>query len=607
MQEATSGKVRQEYKRLFSLPSIRKILLYSLIEVFIFSLFTAIAVNPFFLEFNSVLSLALIYAIQLYVIIPFLVLLRKRTILDLRRSIGLSALMNGIIGTTVIISGVTKALSSFISHGIILAGYGIATCLFAIVIYSTSFVSAIYAFFTAIIPSTAAYLSSQYISSLMPLKELTAMQFELSMLLFDVVGLFSVLLVTNAGKKIMKKSTLDAFRGFVFAWTERIREPIEEFFEKVAVEKEIPIGTVIFRSKASKKIDLIWLISNIHPGPFINVGSSDLPQRFTNFIRKKFNCNGVFFHGTCCHEENLPSQRVSDYFLENCLLRIISEEIKSGNFVSKATPIVKISSRDIHILGQKFGNILITAVTKSPLTMDDISLDVGLMARKIKQFYGIDGLLIDTHNSLDNPHQHSTLTIQTQDADKILEGIKLISQKIIAIEPSDRIRLGFSRIFREEIGIEEGMGPDGIAVTLIEVDDRGVVYVNIDSNNLKQGVRDKIVEFLKERYKIHEVEVFTTDTHVVNAVSPKEGAYTLIDMRWLNKIKKTLVAGMNNAIRDLHDVEISSRIDLIRVPVLGESTEKLENHIIWGANIFRRNLLEGLLFSILISFILVML
>jgi len=61
------------------------------------------------------------------------------------------------------------------------------------------------------------------------------------------------------------------------------------------------------------------------------------------------------------------------------------------------------------------------------------------------------------------------------------------------------------------------MGPGGISALVIRVDEQTCAYITIDGNNMVRGLREKILDVIKD-YGINVGEVLTTDTHVVNAI-----------------------------------------------------------------------------------------
>jgi putative membrane protein len=85
-------------------------------------------------------------------------------------------------------------------------------------------------------------------------------------------------------------------------------------------------------------------------------------------------------------------------------------------------------------------------------------------------------------------------------------------------------KVGASTLMPNEFSLRDGMGPGGITAIVVEVGDQKAAYVVIDGNNMLSGLREKILSALNS-LGIAEGEVFTTDTHSVNALTLNERGY----------------------------------------------------------------------------------
>jgi putative membrane protein len=77
--------------------------------------------------------------------------------------------------------------------------------------------------------------------------------------------------------------------------------------------------------------------------------------------------------------------------------------------------------------------------------------------------------------------------------------------------------VGAATLIPKEFSLREGMGPGGITVVIVKVGRQKTAYVVIDGNNMVSGLRENILSAL-DSIGVSEGEVFTTDTHSVNAV-----------------------------------------------------------------------------------------
>jgi predicted neutral ceramidase superfamily lipid hydrolase len=115
------------------------------------------------------------------------------------------------------------------------------------------------------------------------------------------------------------------------------------------------------------------------------------------------------------------------------------------------------------------------------------------------------------------------------------------------------------------------MGPGGIIVTIVKVAGQKIAYVTIDGNNMISGLREKILSALSET-GIDDGEVFTTDTHAVNAVVLDARGYHPVGEAMDNEtLIKHIKHAAAQALANLESAEVSWRIDKVpKVKVIGE-------------------------------------
>jgi putative membrane protein len=77
--------------------------------------------------------------------------------------------------------------------------------------------------------------------------------------------------------------------------------------------------------------------------------------------------------------------------------------------------------------------------------------------------------------------------------------------------------VGAATILPKEYDVGEGMGDGGITVTIVKVGKQKTAYVVVDGNNMISGLREESLSALST-FGIDAGEVYTTDTHSVNAV-----------------------------------------------------------------------------------------
>jgi putative membrane protein len=126
-------------------------------------------------------------------------------------------------------------------------------------------------------------------------------------------------------------------------------------------------------------------------------------------------------------------------------------------------------------------------------------------------------IVVDAHNSFSwNVH-----SMDDSVAEALVEAGKMALHMASKAE-LNRFKLGFSRRYIYGYGVKDGIGPGGVVLHLFMVEGSLYAYVTIDGNNMVSGLREKIVQKLKEM-GVSDVEVFTTDTHMVNATVLNRG------------------------------------------------------------------------------------
>jgi putative membrane protein len=118
--------------------------------------------------------------------------------------------------------------------------------------------------------------------------------------------------------------------------------------------------------------------------------------------------------------------------------------------------------------------------------------------------------------------------------------------------------------------IEDGIGPLGVRVAVLDVNSHRTGYVLVDGNNMEPGLREHIMESIAD---LDVLEVMTTDTHVVNTVDSTNQVGAAVDPDDLVALVDDLVSA---AIEDLEPVEGGMATERAEVTVFGnDRTETL--------------------------------
>jgi len=565
------------YSKLFALPSTKMLLIISLLV----SILIAIVPNiSFYLRtLDLIIFLYILYgsivgiwgSLIASAFIGLMLIRRKTKVLDFRRLVALNTfsviLFYTIYGlpTLLTIGNYEVAVVSLIIGTAVMLSFRVITC------YSISQISLV----EAIIISTAQpflllLLREGLLNFIFP-QELPIPSISphvTPLVLVLLIFLFSTLIYLKTVDSSIKSSLgiggLELFKAFIAEWTEQEEAPLERLLTRIGEERTLPVAIICFKNM-KEKIKAILLIPTIHPGPFKTIGSSMLPYFLAKELKQKTGAEVLVLHGPCDHSLNLTSKNQLRYVLEQIL-----KNLTDVNYVNGATSIVYAKEGTIAVKTQTLGDLTLIIATRSPLPMDDVSLGVGLLTTKIIEKGGIKkAFFVDAHNCIGETFED--VLIGSEVAEELLLAAQKSAKQLlkISIKP---LKIGVAKGREIDIPLEMGLGSDGISVLFMEIDGECYVYVIFDSNNLDSGLREQVIDRLKKEFKLKDVEVMTTDTHEVNAVSPNKGGYIPLG-KGINheKLISYVVNLTRQAEKNIEPVKVGSKIiEIPELKVMGE-------------------------------------
>jgi putative membrane protein len=568
MDATTAGSLSQSmdravkhYSSLFMLPSYKKVLLLLALTCISGGLFSTVILFPFpegvvnglLLGFSLFfVNLIIDYAVSMLI-------LRRDPIYGLRRTAALSLFSWGLWFFFIFV-GAAVAMSSDLSWWIRLSllGFSAVIILRSIVLLSTSstdykrlFAASLLQPFSCIIPFLVFWARKSY-----PIAPI------MFFIIFSlVVGLISSLLfisvLNRVGMQTLGVPSLPLFKAFLLNWIADLNVPFEEFLEKLGENQDVEVSLIKFSSSKPKAV---IVVPSVHPGPFKNIGSSLLPSMLKTALETKLNCVVCVPHGLLGHEFDLASQ-IQNQKIINRVVEFANLEVS----VAKATPFIKVSNSLATACCQAFGNFAFLSFTLAPKTTEDLPQELGMFVRQEAERHRLTCcVVVNAHNSIDG-------TTNMQEALGALKTVavtcleKAVSLKRLPFE------IGAATVIPKEFGLKEGMGPGGITVVVVKVGGQKTAYVVIDGNNMVSGLRENILSALHS-IGIDEGEVFTTDTHSVNAVILNNRGYhpvgeAMDHENLIGYIKRATFA----ALSELEHVKAACRsITIPEVKVIGE-------------------------------------
>jgi len=557
----------KRYSSLFTLPSHKTLLMWLFVTCLINGILIAAAFQlyPYYW-----LALGLVFGATLFILTQlsdFLIRfssMKEDPVFNLRRCSALS-LYSLLLWLVFIIGGVIA--NNFYTgfwFKLFLIGFCAAFALRLLVFSAVSFAGSRKIISFAVLPPLLYAITVVYTAS-----AVNAIRLETSLLAFSV---FSVVFTATAvyvyifsinriGTKILGVDSFSFLRAFMATWTEDHNAPFETLFEKFSQERNIQLSILLF-CNAKGVVKAAVIVPAFHPGPFKNLGSSALPNAIQTALENKLeHCVVMVPHGLSGHDLDLATQAQNQIVLERAIR--LSD---IHDFGINATPSVNVTRDGASVGCQVFNGCAFVTLTLAPETMEDLPPELNYFILEAANKNGFStAIAVDAHNSIQGP-------FKIDQAIKPFQEAALISLKKASRQHPASFQVGVARVAPKEFGLSEGMGPGGIAVLVIRVGDQTMAYVTIDGNNMVSGLREHILSALSE-LGVSNGEIFTTDTHVVNAVVLKARGYHPVGeaMDHESLIQYVKQATLD-ALASLEQAEVGWRTETVsRVKVIGEA------------------------------------
>jgi putative membrane protein len=538
-------------------PSLKKILLVNMA----FSVLASLIIFQNLIQ-SSFLALSFISAALIADLFSSSIFLKNDSLMDLRRNMSSSLFSNIIWLTSLLSSFIFKANVETMFY----LGFPIVLIIRFLVFLSLSSSKFINKVSAAILQPFLCFIFSFQILNLNLLKS-----FLTFLIATPLTFSYNFLILKNVEEKGLKKigfSTLKFFRSFLKSWFNNENSSFEEYLDKIGVLKKIKVTTISFRGKINKKLKGVMVVSNFHPGPILEVGSSNLPYLIQKELESKLSVVAAVPHGVSGHETNLVSSKENKKIIDS-VIKLLEENI----YFNEASRFLRVEEGKAKSSCQVFGDSCLATLTLSPENMEDIPLTLNFKLIEFGKRYFKDIAIIDAHNSINAITELNDFEIEL-----------LFNAGVKALEKASKehkfpFKFGKAKV-KFNYGLKQGLGYGGAVIFLIEVNNQLFAYITIDGNNMKSGLREKILAKLKE-IGIEDGEVMTTDTHIVNGlVSTKLGYHPVGEAFNEDEFIEKILNGVKEALKDLEDCEVAFNSAFIEVKVFGrKSMENLINSI----------------------------
>ena len=556
-------KAVKRYSKLFSLPSQNRLVVYlgalSLHGGILLLLPLNLSIE------NFVVGLGFGASFFVLTLLSDLIIsygpMKNDTVFNLRRCSALSFFSSLVWFAIIILGSLISALLGAPKFWIrfFFLGFSGALILRLLVLSVTSFTKSVGTIFASLLQPTLVALPIVFMDSAV------GYTLDMQLLVFALTSVSVALLAVfgfkygmdQVGKGILGIDSSVLFKAFLANWTEDLVAPLENFFEKLGNEEDVKVSLLTFRT--GEKIKAAIVVPALHPGPFKNLGSSLLPSLIQTSMQDKFDCVVSVPHGLVGHELDVSTQSENQRVIQNIL-----GFVGSSSRYSEATPMTRTESDDAKASCQLFGDCAFLTLTTAPKTIEDLPPELDSLIVAEAEKLGLSVLAIDAHNSMGGSFDRDSAVRSFSKA-----SVDCVEKALKSKRSS--FRVGAATVVPQDFTVQQGMGPGGISVIVVEVGGQKAAYVTIDGNNMVSGLRDEILSALKE-LGIDDGEVLTTDTHSVCGMIRSARGYNLVGeaidhLKLISYIKEATTQALGN----LEPAEASWRTETIRdVKVIGE-------------------------------------
>lgn len=327
------------------------------------------------------------------------------------------------------------------------------------------------------------------------------------------------------------QSPIKILNFFLNIHSKHDKEVGDKFFAKLyGLKRTVPIK-VISVEKLSGQRKVLLVFPYVHPGPFGNIGTSNLPFKLWSRV-KDIAEEVMVFHTATTNSNNSASERDIDTIANG-----IREAMQSLRYANLAAKIKKMNSGGISVSLLRIGDFGVGSLIPERERFDDVKLTEGLrITEEVISSGASDFAVVDAQNHF----SHGATSLEDCEM-----AMRTFVREFKRSEPKYRLQVGYSRVNAQA----QALGPLGIQSLVFRYGDKNQAVVLTDSNNIKDEVMDLAAGKIGDR--VSSLDIFTTDNHYVN-----QGT---LDMNPLGErddpelIAKLIEESVDKAIADVED------------------------------------------------------
>jgi len=388
----------------------------------------------------------------------------------------------------------------------------------------------------------------------------TVIALMLTAVISSILTHFLLAHIERTGKRVLGAPILSLFRSFLLVFLDMKNEPLEMHLEKLGIVENVKVTSLTFRRARDSTTKATIVVPGFHPGPFLNVGSSVLPTLIQDMVEDETKGVVMVPHGVSGHENNVASQAEN-----RKILQLIKHLLTNGRSATTATKMIRSSHGTASGTGQIFGGCGLVTLTMSPKDMEDIPTEV---SSSLRDHLGEleEMALVDSHNCIDE----LSPMVPADTRDLIASGRD--SLQLAMRTKQEPFKVGAGKVLLREFSLDQGIGLGGIVTVVMNIGGENSAYITIDGNNMKKGLRERILE-TANNLGITEAEVMTTDSHMVSGrISSRLGYHPVGEAIDNDLLLSRVESTIQDALRTLEDSTVEWNTGTVSVKTLGRET-----------------------------------
>ncbi len=332
------------------------------------------------------------------------------------------------------------------------------------------------------------------------------------MIVFLALGYLSIYLIERPGKKTLDTRPVEIFSLMSEQWLYNITKNQSPMLAK-GTKREIRVNLLLLKGSKNKTV---FVMPDLHYGPFAGVGGGLLPERLGSLVYNRYGAVPFVMHGAVNIDDNPlymhQIEEMEDKISEN-IDRMLKRESKAA-YGSVGLG----SSGRCHVADISINNSHIALLSKAPYITEDISREVGKRLESAEALKGEQVFLVDAHNARFESAPEDELR-------GVYDGSRYESMYAEAIRKAlskgrrrSKLKFGSSTVKLGSVLKKHDLGSGYTSAAVFDFGGRRFCLIYFDANNMLPGFRNSIVSYIKKNFDM-DSEICTSDTHSVNTIA----------------------------------------------------------------------------------------